>query len=130
IDDQKREIERKDEFIGVASHELKTPLTSLKGYMQLMAVDIKEEIAPKTRLYLDRANNSIYKLQHLVEDLLDVSKINAGRLNYAFEQLDLKHIVTSCMENAVNIYPSFEFIIENDLDLKIKGNAERLEQVM
>ncbi|MBS1530580.1 MAG: PAS domain S-box protein [Bacteroidetes bacterium] len=130
IDDQKRELERKDEFIGVASHELKTPLTSLKGYLQLMAAHTKNELAPQTKNYLDRANNSIYKLQHLVDDLLDVSKINAGRLNYSLEPLDLKNLVASCMENAANMYRTFEFIIENDLELKVKGNAERLEQVM
>lgn len=130
IDDQKRELERKDEFIGVASHELKTPLTSLKGYLQLMAAQSKEDIAPMTKNYLDRANNSIRKLQHLVDDLLDVSKINAGRLNYTIEPVDLKDIVQTCMENAVHMNKGFEFIVENDLDLLIKGNAERLEQVI
>ncbi|HWD89763.1 MAG TPA: PAS domain S-box protein [Mucilaginibacter sp.] len=130
IDDQKRELERKDEFIGVASHELKTPLTSLKGYLQLMTVHAKDVLQPQSKTYLDKANNSIHKLQHLVDDLLDVSKINAGKLNYAQEPVNLADIVASCMENALNIYPSFEFIVENELELKVKGNAERLEQVM
>lgn len=130
IDDQKMEIERKDEFIGVASHELKTPLTSLKGYLQLMSVTSKETMAPQTKKFLEGAENSIYKLQHLVDDLLDVSKINAGKLTYPLEPLNLKDIVVSCMENAVNMYRSFEFIIENELDLKVSGNAERLEQVL
>jgi two-component system CheB/CheR fusion protein len=130
IDDQKREMERKDEFIGVASHELKTPLTSLKGYLQLLAAHTKNDLAPQTKSYLDRANNSIYKLQHLVEDLLDVSKINAGRLNYALEPLDLKDVVTACIDNATNMYRSFKFTVENELHLKVKGNAERLEQVL
>lgn len=130
IDDQKRELEQKDEFIGVASHELKTPLTSLKGYLQLMAAQSKEELAPVTKNYLDRANNSIRKLQHLVDDLLDVSKINAGRLNYALEPVDLKDIIAVCMENVVQMNKGFEFTVENDLDLLVKGNAERLEQVI
>ncbi|HVS94377.1 MAG TPA: PAS domain S-box protein [Mucilaginibacter sp.] len=130
IDDQKRAMERKDEFIGVASHELKTPLTSLKGYLQLMIAHTKDTLAPQTKNYLDRANNSVHKLQHLVEDLLDVSKINAGKLNYTLEAIDLKDIVASCMENAANMYGSFEFTIENDLLLKVMGNAERLEQVL
>ncbi|MBS1502014.1 MAG: PAS domain S-box protein [Bacteroidetes bacterium] len=130
IDDQKRAMERKDEFIGVASHELKTPLTSLKGYLQLMSAQAKDVLAPQTKNYLDRANNSVHKLQHLVEDLLDVSKINAGKLNYTLEAIDLKDIVASCMENAANMYGSFEFTVGNDLPLKVMGNAERLEQVL
>ncbi|MGN6640027.1 MAG: PAS domain-containing sensor histidine kinase [Mucilaginibacter sp.] len=129
IDDQKKELERKDEFIGVASHELKTPLTSLKGYLQLMAAQSKEELAPKTKTFLEKATASIQKLQHLVDDLLDVSKINAGRLNYGLEVLDLKETLDSYIENVIHMYPAFEFEVHNDTDMKVKGNSERLEQV-
>lgn len=130
IDDQKKELERKDEFIGVASHELKTPLTSLKGYLQLMATHSKETLQPTVKSYLERANNSIHKLQHLVEDLLDVSKINAGRLNYALDTIDLRDVIKSCVENAAYMYGSFKFEVDNDIELVVKGNAERLEQVI
>jgi two-component system, OmpR family, phosphate regulon sensor histidine kinase PhoR len=95
-----------------------------------MAAQSKDELAPISKSYLDRANNSIRKLQHLVDDLLDVSKINAGRLNYTLEPVDLKDIVQTCMENAVHMYKGFEFIVENSLGLMVKGNAERLEQVI
>jgi two-component system, OmpR family, phosphate regulon sensor histidine kinase PhoR len=130
IDDQKRELERKDEFIGVASHELKTPLTSLKGYLQLITVQSKDSLSPAMKNYLDRANLSICKLQHLIDDLLDVSKINAGRLNYTLETVDLGTIVASCIENAVHMYPHFEFEFHNGIEPIVKGNAERLEQVI
>jgi two-component system phosphate regulon sensor histidine kinase PhoR len=130
IEDQKRELERKDEFIGVASHELKTPLTSLKGYLQLITAQSKDSLSPVMKNYLDRANLSIHKLQHLIDDLLDVSKINAGRLNYTFESVDLSAVVASCIENAVHMYPHFEFVIEDGIEIAVKGNAERLEQVI
>ncbi len=130
IEDQKRELERKDEFIGVASHELKTPLTSLKGYLQLITSQSRDSLSPVMKNYLDRANTSIYKLQHLIDDLLDVSKINAGRLNYTLETVDLGTVVASCIENAVHIYPHFEFEFHNGIEPIVKGNAERLEQVI
>lgn len=129
IDDQKKELERKDEFIGVASHELKTPLTGLKGYLQLMAALSKDELAPRTKTFLEKATASIHKLQHLVDDLLDVSKINAGRLNYKLETLDLKETLGLYIENVTYMYPEFEFEVHNDTDMKVKGNTERLEQV-
>ena len=80
VEDQVREMERKDEFIGIASHELKTPLTSLKGYLQLMAAYKKEEIPPVIKNYLAKAGVSLNKLQSLINDLLDVSKIKGRRL--------------------------------------------------
>jgi two-component system phosphate regulon sensor histidine kinase PhoR len=75
IEDQKREMERKDEFIGIASHELKTPLTSLKGYLQLISNYKKEEIPAVVKQYIAKANIALNKLQRLINDLLDVSKI-------------------------------------------------------
>lgn len=129
IEDQKREMERKDEFIGIASHELKTPLTSLKGYLQL--INHKKEILPESvKQYIDKAVTALNKLQRLVNDLLDVSKIQAGRLEYALQPVNLTELVNACIENARHIYPSHNFQIQGGADLIINGNDERLEQVI
>jgi two-component system CheB/CheR fusion protein len=130
IEDQKKELERKDEFIGVASHELKTPITSLKGYLQLMSLNRNDELPPSVKQYLAKATGAVTKLQYLVDDLLDVSKIKAGRLNYSIETINLKDIVDTCVENAIHLYQAFTFELENAHDFKIKGNSERLEQVL
>jgi len=129
IDDQKRELERKDEFIGVASHELKTPLTSLKGYLQLMKMQMKNE-SPLFSTYIAKANIVANKLQHLVDDLLDVSKINAGRLDYLLEEINLRTVIDTCVDYAVHIYHTFSFEIDNKTDFIVKGNSERIEQVL
>jgi two-component system CheB/CheR fusion protein len=130
IEDQKRELERKDEFIGVASHELKTPLTSLKGYLQLISMHKKDELPDIVKQYVAKANIAIGKLQFLVDDLLDVSKIKAGRLNYNLEVVDLKDIVIACVDNAMHMNPSFDIELENGHNFMVKGNGERLEQVL
>lgn len=129
IEEQKRELERKDEFIGVASHELKTPLTSLKGYLQLMAMK-KDDVPPVVTQYLAKATGAVTKLQYLVDDLLDVSKIKAGRLNYSIDTINLKTIVDNCVENATHMHPGSQFEMQNNTDFMIRGNAERLEQVL
>jgi len=130
IEEQKREMEKKDEFIGIASHELKTPLTSLKGYIQLMASYKKEELPPVVKTYVDKANISINKLQHLVNDLLDVSKIQAGRLEYRLGQVNIAELIKQCIENAAHIYATYNFVNKAQTTYFVNGNTERLEQVL
>ncbi len=125
----KKELEKKDEFIGIASHELKTPLTSVKGYLQI--IGHKKEILPDAvKQYIDKAITSLNKLQWLVNDLLDVSKIQAGRLEYSLHKIDLTELVSLCTENARHIYPSHVFESQPETGLFITGNEERLEQVL
>lgn len=130
IEDQKQEMDKKDEFIGIASHELKTPLTSLKGYIQIMGLYKKEQLPAPIIQYIDKANKSINKLHHLINDLLDVSKIQAGRLNYSMGDFNLSEMVMAGAENAHQIYP--EHLFTNDIEpgLVVHGNPERLEQVL
>ena len=130
IEDQKKEMDRKHEFIGVASHELKTPLTSLKGYLQLVSSYKKEELPPVVKQYIGKASVAVNKLQHLINDLLDVSKIQAGRLEYAMGEVNLSELMIQVVENSKHIYPLHELEIQLQPDILIKGNAERLEQVL
>lgn len=127
IEDQKKEMERKDEFISVASHELKTPLTSLKAYIQLIG---RNELPEDIAFYVKKANESVTKLQNLISDLLDVSRIQAGKLKFNMEPVDLGKLVKACMENAGYIYSSHRIRTEVQEGMLVRGNAERLEQVV
>ncbi len=127
IEGQKKELERKDEFIGVASHELKTPLTSLKGYIQLLS---QITLPDPGKLYVERASSSLNKLQNLINDLLDVSKITAGKLRFETAVFDLSRLVRLCIDNSRYIYPAYEIKGEVEKDIMINGNEERLEQVV
>lgn len=128
IDDQKKELEKKDEFISVASHELKTPLTSLKGYIQLM--EFQEKLSEAAKIYVSKATSSVNKLQHLIDELLDASKIKAGKLKFNKEKLNLTGLVSLCIENSSYIYPLHQIKKELQDDIIVSGNAERLEQVL
>lgn len=128
IDDQKKALDKKDEFIGVASHELKTPLTSLKGYIQLM--EYQENLPESIKVFVARATASINKLQHLIDELLDASKIQAGKLKFSKQELNLTDLVNTCIENSQYMYPSYKIKKELQEDIVVNGNSERLEQVL
>jgi len=127
IDDQKKQLEKKDEFIGVASHELKTPLTSLKGYLQLM--ELQENLPGLAKSYISKANISLVKLQRLVDELLDVSRIKAGKLEFSKQIFNLTELVTQCVENSGIMYPLFTIKKELQANVMVMGNEERIEQV-
>lgn len=130
IDNQRKAIEQKDEFIGIASHELKTPLTSLKAYMQLISAYNKDKVPEQIKTFISKAEVSIGKLQTLVNDLLDVSKIQAGKLHFSTSPLNINKLVSSCIENASYMFPDYHIFFDAEEDFVVDGNTERLEQVL
>ena len=128
IDDQKKELEKKDEFISVASHELKTPLTSLKGYIQLM--EFQDNLSEAAKIYVSKATTSVNKLQHLIDELLDASKIKAGKFKFQKREFNLAELVSLCIENSTYMYPAYKIKKEFEDDILVYGNDERIEQVL
>jgi len=128
VDDQKKELEKKDEFIGVASHELKTPLTSLKGYIQLM--EFQDNLSEAAKIYVTKATSSINKLQHLIDELLDASKIKAGKFKFQKHEFNLTELVSLIVENCTYMYPAYKIKKELQEDIMVYGNDERIEQVL
>ncbi|MEO7313207.1 MAG: ATP-binding protein [Chitinophagaceae bacterium] len=93
IDFQKKALEQKDEFISMVSHELKTPVTSLKGYTQLAELVLDKEKEPQVYDYLTRMNTQIGKLTRLIGDLLQVTAFNNGLLQFDEDHFDLNALV-------------------------------------
>lgn len=83
----------KDEFISIASHELRTPLTSIKGYASLLREGDYGKVTPKMLEGLDRIMSSTDRLENLVEDLLNVSRIEQGRLSVEMQAIETQPIV-------------------------------------
>lgn len=128
IEEQKRSSQRKDEFVGIASHELKTPLTSIKGYLQMLGEF--EMTAAETQKYASRALVQIGKLENLVNDLLDISKIENDKLKFELEPVDVEPLVVSILEIIREINNGVVLNRIGSADVKILGNPMRLEQVI
>jgi len=120
---------KKDEFIGLASHELKTPVTSISGYLQIIERDLPDD--DRNKKFVSKARQQVGKLSALISDLLDVSKIQAGKLppNYSsFNLVNLLTEVTEVMQQNNNTY-KIELNCESD-NILINADQQRIEQVI
>ena len=96
---KQRALERqKEEFIAVASHELKTPVTSIKGYAQIIQTYFQKSDAQATNL-VERLNTQVDRLTHLLENLLDVTKITGGQLELRLTKFDINRLIEEIGED-------------------------------
>lgn len=129
ISAQKELNRRKDDFISIASHELKTPLTSLKGFTQLLSrIDSLQQPA-KQESILQKMEQQIDRLTHLITDLLDVSKIQSGQLEYMEAPIPFDALVKDIVEAMQQTTATHELILHGTTAAIIHGDAERLRQV-
>ena len=122
-------LEKKDEFISVASHELKTPITSLTASLQLldrMKSGLKPEMMERL---ITQANKSLSKLNRLVADLLNTGRIASGQLDLRKGNFKPTELATNCC-NHVRAEGKYEIIVEGDRKLEIFADEEKIDQVL
>lgn len=98
LEDIKEVSKRKTDFILAVSHELRTPLTSVKGYASLILAGTLGDIPEEIKSRLEKINEHSDKLTALIENLLDISRIEAGRVKMNLQPLDLKTVLTKLAE--------------------------------
>jgi PAS domain S-box-containing protein len=123
--------EDRENFISIASHELKTPLTSLQAYLQIMKGIIENEtvISDKLIKISLSANQSITKLGALVNDLLDSTKISKGQLNLNVSHFTIFKLVENCCTH-IRSEGKYTLTYKGDADLTISADEQKLEQVL
>ncbi|NEU07494.1 PAS domain S-box protein [Flavihumibacter sp. R14] len=120
--------EKKDEFLSIASHELKTPLTSIKASIQLIARAISTD--SKVSQFAVKASEQLIRLERLISDLLDVSKINSGRLIYNNTVFYFREMVREVVQSIQHTTTTHKIIIERSDKVILLGDRFRLEQVL
>jgi len=131
-----KEVDKmKDEFISMASHELRTPVTVIKGYVQMMIEESKNLNIKKEGVeYLSIINMSTERLGDLIEDLLNVSRIEQGRLKIDLNEISAQPIIEETVKEMgiqakeKNLNLNFE-ALENTSDL-IASDKDKLKQVL
>jgi PAS domain S-box-containing protein len=121
----------KDEFLSIASHELRTPVTSIKGYTQLAKTLIRENDLATSEEYLDIALDQIDRMSRLILELLDVSRIETGRLQIRRESIAWPNFVRDVVHRHHTAFSDRHFKVDVDGDERVvNGDRDRLEQVL
>ena len=121
--------QRKDDFLSIASHELKTPVTSLKASLQLLdRIKHKPNSAMHIKL-IEQSNRSMAKMSVLVDDLLNMNRMSEGQLKLKKTTFTLSEMLNLCC-NHVRVEGRYELVISGDMDLRIYADEHRIDQVV
>lgn len=130
ITEQKHLQQQKDDFIGIASHELKTPVTSIKAYTQVLEKMLRKKGEIKEADMISRMDGQINRLTSLIGDLLDVTKINSGKLQFNDREFDFIPMVKELIEDLQRTTEKHTLIEEYEGGGLVLGDKERIGQVI
>ncbi|HUQ85509.1 MAG TPA: HAMP domain-containing sensor histidine kinase [Candidatus Limnocylindrales bacterium] len=130
IIERKRIEKEKDEFIGMATHELKTPVTSIKAYAEVLQWKFKKAGDLVSANNLGKMNTQLNKLTSLIGDLLDSTRIDSGKLYMHKELFDFDELVVEIIEETQRITDRHTLVLDGGTKRKIVGDRERIGQVL
>jgi signal transduction histidine kinase len=121
-------MKQKDEFMSIASHELKTPVTSMRAFLQILdRMQLSNEQAAS---FVQKAARQVNRLSVLVTDLLDVSSLQVCKMKFYFEDFNLNDMLSDVIEQYQQSQHKHQIIKEGNADIKFYGDRNRLEQVL
>ena len=129
ITDIKYLLKQKDDFIGVASHELKTPVTTIKAYTQILEEMLKAKDAPEVSI-IQKLEKQVNKLHTLINDMLDATKMVSGRLAFSYSDFNFDNFIEEVISD---LELTMNKKIEANLSATgcfVHADKERIEQVI
>ncbi|MES2266569.1 MAG: PAS domain S-box protein [Bacteroidota bacterium] len=130
INDQKELQRQKDDFLGIASHELKTPVTSIKAYAQVLGAMLSKEGEEKKAAMVMKMDAQLNRLTNLIGDLLDVTKINSGRILFNKVWFDFNQAVEECIQDLQQTTHKHILVMDFKETGKVFSDKERIGQVI
>jgi PAS domain S-box-containing protein len=130
------EVDRlKSEFVATVSHELRTPMTSIKGYVEILLMGAAGQVSPQQAHFLEIVKSNTERLAILVNDLLDVSRIESGKVTLSLQPLDLRQLANDIIDQFKQRFDKENRPMEITCDIPmnlplILGDPERIRQVM
>ncbi|HEY9001581.1 MAG TPA: PAS domain S-box protein [Mucilaginibacter sp.] len=130
ITEQKRNEQRKNDFIAMASHELKTPLTSLTALIQMVQQKLRDSAEPFVSQALARANMQAKRMTSLINGFLNVSRLESGKLDIKKQTFDLSELVASEVEEVRLTASNYVFTLVADEALTVLADKEKIASVI
>jgi PAS domain S-box-containing protein len=134
IDTMKTAEIRKGDFIKMVSHELKTPVTSIKGYVQLLLMMMEDENitqdTSQVKNSLSRIDKQVLKLTRLISEMLDLSRIETHKLELQLESFSINDLVMETIQDIRQTHPKNSIEIQHDFRCMVTGDKNRIEQVI
>lgn len=121
---------QKDNFLNIASHELKTPVTTIKIYTQLLERKLRRSGSDDYREFFNKINEQISSINNLVSSLLDATKIRAGKMPFTFKHYDINQVLKDKIDIALQTTRKHKIILHGRVSKKIYGDKERIGQVI
>ena len=130
ISTQKQLQQYRDNFLGIASHELKTPVTTIKTYAQLLEMTLKQCGTPDSMHMIKRMNSQVDKLTRLINELLDITKLQAGKLQFSDKIFCFNTLIEEVVDELQHTTATHT-IIKHLSDVgNVYGDRERISQVV
>lgn len=130
ITEQKRVEQQKNDFLSMASHELKTPLTSMKMFLELLGRLLDQTELEQAKYFVNRIHDQTNQLVELTNDLLDVSRIETGKLRLNIEAFRLDDLVRETVEAIATSSRTHKLLITQTEPLTIQADRYRVFQVL
>ncbi|WP_316831990.1 PAS domain-containing protein [Pedobacter aquatilis] len=130
ITDRKEIERRKDDFLSIASHELKTPLTAIKGYIQVLEKTVPNNVPEKYTATLNKVSQYVDRLNSLIAELLDVSRIQTGNIELHKSPFDFDQMVLESVEAIRATVPGHKISLIGKTGSQVTGDESHLIQVI
>lgn len=124
-------LELRNQFLSIASHELKTPVTLMKGYAQLLYQRMSQEQHQSLKRPVEVINRQVGRMADLIDNLLDISRIESGKIQFTLAPFDLGKAVEDVVSEMRVLSQDVEFnVSQASQDVWVRGDQSRIEQVI
>jgi K+-sensing histidine kinase KdpD len=130
ITEQKQNDLRRSKFIGIVSHELKTPLTALKAYVQMLNNWAKKQKDSFTIGTLSKVEKQVKKMLNMINSLLNLSGAEAGKIHLNKQEFGLEELISEVIEETMFITSSHNIVMVPCENIRINADRDKVEQVL
>lgn len=130
ITEQKEDEQRKNDFIGMASHELKTPLTSINGYLQLLQYHARLQSEDRMLATIDKSLNQVKRMTRMIDGFLNVSRLESGKIAIDKQQFEITSLLKEVCEETLTLTKGYDVKLHPADEVMVYADRNKLNQVL